>query len=107
MATIFLVIDHATAECLGIHAARQGTRWEAIATLQQAVRERFGRYEKDLFEGVGLKLRHDHGSQFVSHAFQDELVFYRSNKRAAPEDLESFLTEGIEVKSALEGKIAS
>ena len=39
--------------------------------------------------------------------FQDELVFYRSNKRSAPEDLESFLTEGIEVKSALEGKIAS
>ena len=74
MATIFLVIDHATAECLGIHAARRGTRWEAIATLQQAVGERFGRYEKDLFEGVGLKLRHDHGSQFVSHAFQDELV---------------------------------
>ena len=39
--------------------------------------------------------------------FQDELVFYRSNKRCKPEALESFLMEGFEVKAALEGKIAS
>jgi len=39
--------------------------------------------------------------------FEGELVFYRSNKRSKPEDLESFIAEGLEVKAALEGRIPS
>jgi putative transposase len=72
-ATIFFVIDHCTAECLGIHAARPGTRFEALEPLRQGVGACFG----DFDEGVaaGLSLRHDHGSQFVSDVFQDELRF--------------------------------
>jgi len=72
-ATIFFVIDHHTAECLGIHAALRGTRFEALEPLRQAVRWRFGRFEAAIAEGSGLLLRHDHGSQFVSHVYQDEL----------------------------------
>jgi len=74
-ATVFFVIDHHTAECLGIHSARRGTRWEAIETLRRAVRLRFGRFEEDMCSSSALALRHDHGSQFLSHAFQDELRF--------------------------------
>lgn len=72
-ATIFFVVDHCTGECLGIHAAARGTRFEALEPVRQAVRHAFG----DVAEGVasGLLLRHDHGSQFVSRAFQDELAF--------------------------------
>lgn len=72
-AAVFFVIDHCTAECLGIHAARRGTRFEALEPLRSAVRERFGAFEADVAKGTGL--RHDHGSQFVSHVFQDELRF--------------------------------
>ena len=71
MATVFFVIDHYTAECLGIHAARRGTRWEALEPLWQAVNGVFGKVEADV--GKGLALRHDHGSQFISHAYQDTL----------------------------------
>lgn len=72
-ATIFFVVDHCTGECLGIHAAGRGTRFEALEPVRQAVKRAYG----DVAEGVasGLLLRHDHGSQFVSRAFQDEIAF--------------------------------
>lgn len=74
-ATIFFVIDHSSAECLGIHAAKRGTRFEAIETVRRAVRRRFAAFERNVAKSCGLRLRHDHGSQFISHAFQDELRF--------------------------------
>jgi transposase InsO family protein len=72
-ATIFIVVDHCTAECMGIHAARRGTRFEALEPLRQAVRSSFGEYR----EGIAntLELRHDHGSMFVADAYQDEVRF--------------------------------
>lgn len=72
-ATVFVVIDHCTGECLGAHAARRGTRMEAIDTLRQAIRATRGTFDRDVAASVAL--RHDHGSQFISHAFQDELQF--------------------------------
>ena len=74
-ATVFVVIDHCTGECLGAHSARRGTRMEAIDTLRQAIRATRGTFDRDVAAGVAL--RHDHGSQFISHAFQDELRFVR------------------------------
>ena len=72
-AAIFITVDHASTECLGIHAARRATRFEALEPLRQAVRTCFSAFG----EGVafGLKLRHDHGSQFVADDFQRELAF--------------------------------
>ena len=60
-------------ECLGIHAARRATRFEALEPLRQGVRACFGAFA----EGIagGLKLRHDHGSQFVADDYQRELAF--------------------------------
>jgi transposase InsO family protein len=72
-ATVFIAVDHFTAECVGIHAARKGTRFEALEPLRQGIRNHFDGYR----EGVapGLALRHDHGSQFMSDHFQAELRF--------------------------------
>ena len=72
-ATVFVVIDHCTGECLGARAARRATRHEAIDTLRQAIRATRGTFDRDVAAGVAL--RHDHGSQFISHAFQEELRF--------------------------------
>jgi transposase InsO family protein len=73
MVRVFAVIDHATAECLGIHAAKYGTRFEALEPIRQGVRRIFGAYGPDV--ASGLQLRHDHGSQFVSDHFQTEIAF--------------------------------
>lgn len=72
-ATVFIAVDHFTAECVGIHAARKGTRFEALEPLRQGVRQHFDGYREDI--AAGLALRHDHGSQFMSDHFQTELRF--------------------------------
>jgi putative transposase len=72
-ATIFAVVDHCTAELIGIHAASRGTRFEALEPLRQGVRERLGAYEAGA--ALGLAVRHDHGSQFLSRHYQSELAF--------------------------------
>ena len=71
--TIFIAVDHCTAECVGIHAAKPGTRFEALEPIRQGVRYAFGDFKQGI--ALGLSLRHDHGSQYMSHAFQQELKF--------------------------------
>jgi putative transposase len=70
---VFVAVDHCSAECVGIHAARQATRFEALEPIRQAVRCNFGAFGKDVARG--LAVRHDHGSQYMAHAFQKELAF--------------------------------
>lgn len=73
MVTVFAAIDHATAECVGIHAAKQATRFEALEPIRQGVRKMFGNFAAGVARGVHL--RHDHGSQFISDHFQGEIAF--------------------------------
>jgi transposase InsO family protein len=72
-AAVFVAVDHHSAECVGIHASRHGTRFEALEPLRQGVREHFGSFAKGI--ASGLSVRHDHGSQYMSRAFQEELRF--------------------------------
>ena len=70
---IFFAVDHCSMECVGIHAAKRGTRFEALEPIRQGVRDYFGGFGEQIAHG--LSLRHDHGSQFVSHLFQQEIAF--------------------------------
>jgi transposase InsO family protein len=72
-ATIFAAIDHCTAECVGIHAARHGDRFEALEPLRQGVRDHFGVLAAAI--APGLAIRHDHGRVYLSGDFQDEITF--------------------------------
>jgi putative transposase len=70
---VFIAVDHCSAECVGIHAARRATRFEALEPIRQGVRRHFGGFAQGV--GRGLSVRHDHGSQYMSDAFQQELAF--------------------------------
>jgi putative transposase len=72
-AAIFVTVDHCSTECLGVHAARRATRFEALEPVRQGVRACFGAFAEG--SASGLRLRHDHGSQFVADDFQGELAF--------------------------------
>jgi putative transposase len=72
-ATIFAAIDHCTAECVGIHAAARGDRFEALEPVRQGVRNHFGPLAAAIAHG--LALRHDHGSVYLSGDFQAEITF--------------------------------
>jgi putative transposase len=58
---------------VGVHASRSADRFAALEPVKQAVRERLGAFAKAI--ATGLQLRHDHGSQYVSHHFQAEVRF--------------------------------
>jgi transposase InsO family protein len=72
-ASIFFAIDHCSLEVVGIHAAKRGTRFEALEPLRQGVVDHFGALSEKAAEG--LTIRHDHGSQFLSNTYQKELRF--------------------------------
>ena len=71
--TVFAAIDHCTADCVGIHAAKRATRFEALDPIRQGLKEYFAGFHADA--AAGLRLRHDHGSQFMSDDFQNEIRF--------------------------------
>jgi len=73
LVNVFVCVDHCGSDCVGLHAAKSGNRFEALEPVHQGVREHFG----SLGEGVasGLKVRHDHGSAYLSDDFQGELAW--------------------------------
>jgi putative transposase len=70
---VFIAIDHCSAECVGMHAAQRATRFEALEPIRQGVRDHFGGFARNIARG--LAVRHDHGSQYMADAFQNELAF--------------------------------
>lgn len=70
---VFIAVDHHNAECVGVHAAHHATRFEALEPIRQGVRQHFGGFAQG--SARGLSVRHDHGSQYMSRAFQDEIAF--------------------------------
>lgn len=72
-ASVFLAVDHFTADIVGIHAVKRATRWEALEPIRQGIRKHFGAIRQNI--ACALELRHDHGSQYMSDAFQQEIAF--------------------------------
>ena len=71
--TVFAAIDHHSADCIGIHAVKRAHRFEALEPIRQAVREQFGSFSAGI--AAGVRLRHDHGSVYMSDDFQAEVAF--------------------------------
>lgn len=71
--TVFAAIDHCTAGCVGVHAVKKATRFEALEPIRQGVKEHFGGFSAGVADG--LTLRHDHGSVYMSDDFQTEIKF--------------------------------
>jgi putative transposase len=71
--TIFAAIDHCTAECVGIHVVKKANRFEALEPIRQGLRQYFGGFSAGA--ATGLRLRHDHGSVYMSDDFQNEIKF--------------------------------
>src|SRR6516225_10104243 len=70
-ANVFVAVEHANSEVVGIHASRSANRFEALEPVRQGVHRCFGAIAPGVARG--LKLRHDHGSNYMSGDFQDEI----------------------------------
>lgn len=73
-AYVFVAVDHGNSECVGIHADRSGNRFQALEPIRQGVLRHFGAIANDV--AAGLQLRHDHGSNYMAHDFQEEIAFF-------------------------------
>jgi putative transposase len=71
--TIFAAVDHCSADCVGIHAVKKASRFEALEPIRQGMKECFGGFSGSV--AAGLRLRHDHGSVYMSDDFQSEIRF--------------------------------
>jgi len=70
----FGVIEHWNAECLGWHLTKKGNRFAAIEAMTQAIEKVFGKACCDIARGLSLRV--DHGSQFLSEGFVNQVRYW-------------------------------
>lgn len=70
-AYVFIAVDHCSGEFIGTHASSSASRWEALEPIRQGVTHHFGGVGPGAAKG--LTLRHDHGSNYMSDDFQNEI----------------------------------
>jgi putative transposase len=80
---LFDISDHFNSEIKGWYVNTTSNANDAMQALRNAVRAEFGNVAKDVCKGTNLKLRVDHGTQFDSKAFEDELNFLSILKSSA------------------------
>jgi len=71
---IFTAMEHWNAECVGWHVTKKGDRFAALEPVAQGVLAQFGHVGKDAARGLALRM--DHGSQYLSDHFQNQVKFW-------------------------------
>ena len=70
----FAAVDHWHAECVGWHVCTVGSRFAALEPIAQGLRRRYGSVEADVARGLALRM--DHGSQYLSDHFLNQLRYW-------------------------------
>jgi transposase InsO family protein len=70
----FSAVDHCHAECVGWHVAKIGDRFAALEPIAQGLARHFGGVQPQV--GRGLALRIDHGTQYMSDHFLNQVKFW-------------------------------
>ena len=68
---IFANVEHWNAEVMGWHVCKKGDRFAALEPVAMGVMAEYGSVERG--EARGLSLRMDHGTQYLSDRFQDQI----------------------------------
>ena len=68
---IFAAVEHWNAECVGWHVCKRGDRFAAMEPILMGLTEHCGSPRAEV--GQGLSLRMDHGTQYLSDHFQNQL----------------------------------
>ena len=70
----FAAVDHWNAECVGWHVCTVGSRFAALEPLAQGLGRLYGSVEADVARGLALRM--DHGSQYLSDHFLNQLRYW-------------------------------
>jgi putative transposase len=68
---VFSAVEHWNAECMGVHVCKKGDRMAALEPIAQGVLSQFGSVERGVVRGLALRM--DHGSQYTSDHFQNQI----------------------------------
>ena len=71
---VFAAVEHWNGECVGWHVCKRGDRFAAMEPVLMGLTTYFGSVRSDV--GRGLRLRMDHGTQYLSDHFQNQLRFW-------------------------------
>ena len=77
----FAAVDHWNAECVGWHVCKVGDRFAALEPVAQGLRRRCGSVEADAARGLSLRM--DHGSQYLSDHFLNQVRYWGSAPASA------------------------
>ena len=72
-AWVFTAVEHWNAECVGWHVCKYGTRYAALEPISQGVASIFGSVGRDAARGLSLRM--DHGTQYLSDHFLNQLKY--------------------------------
>jgi transposase InsO family protein len=68
---VFVAVDHFNAECIGVHVCKEGTRFAALQPIATGLATYRGGTERDA--GRGITVRQDHGPQYTSQTYGDQV----------------------------------
>lgn len=71
---VFAAVEHWNAECVGWHVTKHGDRYAALEPISQGLMSLYGSVAGDVARG--LRLRMDHGSQYLSDHFVNQVRFW-------------------------------
>ena len=71
---IFAAVEHWNAECVGWHAGKVGSRFAALEPIAQGLQRIYGWVDADVARGLALRM--DHGSQYLSDHFLNQIRYW-------------------------------
>ncbi len=71
---IFPEVDHWNAECVGWHVCKKGDRFAALEPIQMGLARLFGSTSAGVARGLSLRM--DHGTQYLSDHFTNQIKFW-------------------------------
>jgi len=78
---VFAAVEHWNAECMGWHVTKRGDRFAALEPIRQGLTRSYGSLAAEVARG--LQLRMDHGSQYLSDHFINQVRFWGINPNFA------------------------
>ena len=71
---LFSAVEHWSAECVGWHVVKHGTRYAALEPIARGLHSIFGGVQAGVARGLSLRM--DHGSQYLSDHFLKQCRFW-------------------------------
>jgi len=71
---LFAAVEHWSAECVGWHVVKHGDRYAALEPIAMGLKNIYGSVQAGVARGLSLRM--DHGSQYLSDHFLNQVRFW-------------------------------